>query len=214
MAYNDAVNNILTADNFYGNNPYSQFSGSPLPWPSSYAGTPTDAQGRPIQAQPGTTLNTPALAAAAPPPAAASGAPDYSTSNPAYANWLKGHPPGSQMTAGGQIPSGPNTMSATPTNVPATMMPGLYGQSQAAAAPQAASGAPGTQGLDSALSLLSNPGHVTTPGAQPMAPQGPSVLQSFLANNQGGQGAGNYNNAGFFQTLNKLQGATQPGGAP
>jgi hypothetical protein len=92
------------------------------------------------------------------------------------------------------------------------MMPGLYGQQQAAAAPQA-SQAPGTQGLDSALSLLANPGHVTTPGAQPAGPQGPSVLQSFLANNQGGTGAGNYSNAGFFNTLNALKSGTQPGGA-
>jgi hypothetical protein len=48
---------------------------------------------------------------------------------------------------------------------------------------------------------------VTTPGATvPESSVGsqPSVLQQFLANKQGGTGAGNYSNAGFFDTLNAL----------
>ena len=58
---------------------------------------------------------------------------------------------------------------------------------------------------------LANPGHVTTPGAtvpesQPITNQ-PSVLDQFLASNQGGAGAGNYNNQPFFDTLNKLKNA-------
>jgi hypothetical protein len=196
-----AVNNAMILGSMYGPNQYSQFQGR-IPFPG-YVGTPTDALGRPIQQTPGTTLNsTPAAlpAAAAAPPA--TGAPDYSTSNPAYANYLKGHPAGSQMTAGGQIPSGGS--SAAPTNVPATMMPGIYGQSPAAA-PQSPGAAPGS--LNNALAALSNPGPVTTPGATvPESSVGsqPSVLQQFLANKQGGTGAGNYSNAGFFDTLNAL----------
>ena len=47
-------------------NPYSQFYGKALPWPSSYAGWPTDATGNPIQKPPGMTLNsTPQQAAPA-----------------------------------------------------------------------------------------------------------------------------------------------------
>jgi hypothetical protein len=213
MAYDDNVNNILTADNFYGNNPYSQFSGQPLPWPSSYAGTPTDAHGNPIQAQPGTTLNSaPAAqptAAPANPTASLASLMQTPEGRAAYAEGLAGPP--HQTSAGGQITGGlAGAQGASGLtggmNTPAQYS---YGPAPQAAAPQAAAstGAPGTQGLDSALSLLANPGHVTTPGAQPTAPQGPSVLQSFLANNQGGTGAGNYSNAGFFNTLNALKGA-------
>jgi hypothetical protein len=51
-------------------NPYSQFAGQPLP-PTSYVGWPTDAQGNPIKAPPGMTLNsTPAQAAPQAPPQA------------------------------------------------------------------------------------------------------------------------------------------------
>lgn len=63
------------------------------------------------------------------------------------------------------------------------------------------------------LDALSNPGKVNTPGAQmlpgttPTGPlqSNPSVLQTFLANNQASTGAGGYSNAPFFQTLNALQ---------
>lgn len=56
------------------------------------------------------------------------------------------------------------------------------------------------------LDALANPGKVTTPGAT--VPQSnplgqPSVLNSFLANNPGGQ----VGNQGFFNTLNKLRSA-------
>ena len=62
------------------------------------------------------------------------------------------------------------------------------------------------------LDALSNPGHVTTPGANvppttPVGNQVPSVMSQFLAN-QGGKptsGAGNYSNAQFFNTLNALR---------
>ena len=68
------------------------------------------------------------------------------------------------------------------------------------------------------LDALSNPGKVTTPGAQmlpgtsPTGPQSqPSVLAQFLQQHPGGgtTGAGGYSNQGFFNTLNALkQGAT------
>ena len=59
------------------------------------------------------------------------------------------------------------------------------------------------------LDALANPGKVTTPGATVAQSAPPSnqsgVLQQFLANwkNQGSptQGAGNYNNSGFFNAL-------------
>ena len=68
------------------------------------------------------------------------------------------------------------------------------------------------------LDALSNPGKVTTPGAQmlpgtsPTGPQSqPSVLAQFLQQHPGGgtTGGGGYSNQGFFSTLNALkQGAT------
>lgn len=213
MADDQAVNNYLAMSGFYGPNPYSQFQNQALPLPS-YAGTPTDAMGRPIA---GTTLNTPPPAAATPPP---SGATDYSTSNPAYANWLKGHPPGSVMGGGGQVTGGQagaqggaNQGLQGGMNVQPTMMPGLYGQSQSApAAPATSSQAPGTMDFLQARAMLANPGPVATPGANGPSPvQQPNVLANFLANNQGGRGAGNYSNQGFFNTLNALKSGTQPG---
>ena len=65
------------------------------------------------------------------------------------------------------------------------------------------------------LDALSRPqggGRVVTPGAtvpqaQPLGT--PSVMDSFLSAHPGGggQGAGNYSNTGFFDTLNKLRSA-------
>ena len=51
-------------------NPYSKFYGKALPWPSSYAGMPTNAMGQPIQPPPGMTLNSSPAAPAAAAPAA------------------------------------------------------------------------------------------------------------------------------------------------
>ena len=69
---------------------------------------------------------------------------------------------------------------------------------------------------DQSLALLSNPGQVTTPGANvpQSAPAGqqPNVLDSFLQNNAqpSAPGAGGYSNAGFFNTLRGLR----PGAPP
>lgn len=85
--------------------------------------------------------------------------------------------------------------------------PGMAPQQQAAPA-----AAPQTNPVDMSqayLNALANPGKVKTPGAtvpQANLPSNSSgVLQQFLNNWQGGggntQGAGNYNNAGFFNAL-------------
>jgi hypothetical protein len=156
--------------------------------------------GNPIQQAPGTTLNsTPAAAA----PAAA--APTGNIAQQMY-----------QMTPG-QLQAVQALMGKG--DIPAMyFQPGEPGYAQldpsnfgtpsptAAAAPATPAGQPSMQ---SATSLLANPGKVTTPGAT--APQAniggqPSVLQQFLANQRGGTGAGNYSNQGFFNTLNALRG--------
>ena len=78
-----------------------------------------------------------------------------------------------------------------------------------AAAPQAVAAPAGPDMSQAYLNALSNPGRVTTPGAtvpQSATPSNQSgVLQQFLANWKAGggqtQGAGNYNNRGFFDAL-------------
>lgn len=62
------------------------------------------------------------------------------------------------------------------------------------------------------LGLMQNPGHVTTPGAQPQTGDQPmSVLDHFLNSTQGGTGAGGmYSNKPFFDTLNAMK--ASPGG--
>lgn len=80
---------------------------------------------------------------------------------------------------------------------------GGAGEAQIATAPEDTS-------YQNALDLLSNPGKVTTPGAnvpasKPVSAQ-PSVLDQFLAGQHGGTGAGGYSNTGFFDTLNRLRG--------
>lgn len=86
---------------------------------------------------------------------------------------------------------------------------GPMGQGRRQAAPQAAAPQNPYDMNQAYLTALSNPGKVVTGGATvPQAPQptGQSgVLQQFLANwqNKGSPttGAGNYNNAGFFNAL-------------
>jgi hypothetical protein len=197
----------------YGPNTFSNYQGQRLPMPG-YVGTPTDAMGKPIQPPPGTTLNSPP----APAPAAPA-APAQSGPNPfdaaLVANMVRGAQGGgagfgNQAAASNQIIDADQMYSLLMSGGGGHPygQPGAYGQ-PAAAAPQTAPTAPATGGsLDNALSLLANPGKVTTPGGiAANAPQRPSVLSNFLANNQGGTGAGNYSNQGFFNTLNALKGA-------
>ncbi len=185
-------------------NPYTQYGqGQRLPIPG-YMGTPTDAQGNPIQSftdaqaahdawtppTPGTTLNS----------TPQSNIPQYT------------------FSPGGDLPSGENYGSSTPTHFqggiqtnPAYAIQQIQQQAQQGQqAPQAAAPTNPVDMRQAYLTALSNPGKVTTPGANvPQAqPLGtPSVLNSFLAANPGGggAGAGGYNNQGFFSTLNKLR---------
>lgn len=97
-------------------------------------------------------------------------------------------------------------------------MQGAWGQlANAQAAPAAsaapavasAAGAPGQLSYDDYLGRLSNPGPVTTPGATVAQAPPPSaqssVMQAFLNNWKAKgaptQGAGNYNNQGFYDAL-------------
>jgi hypothetical protein len=202
-------------------NQFSNYNDQAMPWPPTYntgAGGPVNAAtGQPIQSfqqwqqqnPGGMSLNATPAAPAAPQQQATQNpsATDYSTSNPALANWYKGHPPGSQMTAGGQLPSGQNYGSAVPVNVPPTMMPGIYGQAQAAAPQQAvgpqASGAPNN--WQAAINALANPGKVTTPGATVPLQSGTQpaggVNQAWLQGIGSGQGM----NQNFVNALRGIQ---------
>ena len=189
-------------------NKYSSFAGMSLnPFMGQYNGGstgPTDAHGNPIQSyldaqkahdawQPpaaqGTTLNT----------SPQSNIPQY-----IYA-------PGGQYTGGGNNydqMAGKNTPAQYVVNPAYAMSQQGMGQQQAKPAAPAAP----TNPIDmnqAYLAALANPGKVTTQGAtvpQAAPPSNQSgVLQQFLTNwqNQGSptQGAGNYNNAGFFNSL-------------
>ncbi len=189
----------MIAGGMYGPNPYTQFPNGVTG--TSYAGTPTDAMGRPIQAQPGMTLNQtpdqPQAPAATPAPTATPNA----VNSLFYGMNPGGSGPGPAFS-GGQGGGGGAAPSAMPTNT----------------APQVGGGQGLGASYQNALSMLSNPGKVNTPGAtvpqsQPITGQ-PSVLNQFLANgpSSGGQpGAGGYSNQGFFDTLNKLKGMSGVG---
>jgi hypothetical protein len=172
-------------------NPYSQFYGQALPWPSSYAGTPNNALGQPIQPPQGMTLNnTPAQPQAPAAPSDNNNA-QWQAIQQANLNGQGGIT--SQMAA-----AGIGSM-AQANAIRAAMNSGQQAQ------PQAAAPAP-PNNWQNTLSMLANPGHVATPGAtvpQAQSPTGvqPGVLQSFLANWQPAQsGPG----SGFTQNFNAL----------
>jgi len=215
-----ALNAALMAGNMYGPNPYTRFQGR-LP-ESTYRGTPTDAMGNPIQPPPGTTLNS--TPAAASPQAQAGGQGQTfglqpadlagpSALNPSgnlafgMSNWGGMMSPQARDLYRNSQFQNPGGGYTNPSLV--TRAPGAGGMGAQAQQPQQQA-APPDNSYQNALDLLSNPGKVTTPGAnvpatQPISNQ-PSVLDQFLANQKGGQGAGNYSNQGFFDTLNRLRG--------
>ena len=217
---NAALNMAMLAGGMYGPNPYSQFPNGIQS--TSYAGTPTDALGKPIQAQPGMTLNqTPAQPqAAAPSSSGVNFGPltglNYRGADGSLQTYGgAGAQPGSYvMTNPGGIGGGNahNYDQMAGQNIPAQYqyMPAQQSGAGAASAPAAPQGGTPANSYQNALQLLSNPGHVTTPGAtvpqsSPVSQQ-PSVLTQFLANGQPqGPGAGGYSNQGFFDTLNKLK---------
>jgi hypothetical protein len=187
-------------------NPYSQFYGKALPWPSSYAGMPTNALGQPIQPPPGMTLNS-RPAAPAPAPAAPS-----SNSQWAFNNALINSMERQAADEGAAMQSGPGWAKPAwtgPTFADISnlrMANGPNPNATRAAAPPAPAAAPGQPSYDQVLSMLANPGPVTTPGATvPQAASGaqpgPGVLQSFLANwKPASSGPG----AGFTQNFNTI----------
>jgi hypothetical protein len=203
-----------------GPNPYLQYTGQ-IPM-AGYRGAPTDAQGNPIAsftaaqaahdawqppAQPqGTTLNSSPQSGVD--PAAQARAAMQARINPGPSAY---YAPSSSGFTSNQYDNG-----RAPLTPFASAPVGPSQQPAAAAAPAAP-----TNPIDmrqAYLDALSNPGKVTTPGAQmlpgtsPTGPQSqPSVLSQFLAQHPGGgtTGGGGYNNTGFFNTLNALkQGGT------
>jgi hypothetical protein len=211
-------------------NPYSAFNGSPLAL-QGYVGAPTDAKGNPIQSY----LDAQAQQGAVQPQAAGT----TLNSQPAAAGLQPANVPQGMSQPGMGAPSVQGGLQAWGAATPAqrvAAMPqavyggggnadkgsfgglgpigfvqgsGIQGQGQAAPAPQASSSGPDMR--QAYLTALSNPGHVTTPGANvpqaPSAGQMPNVLDSFLASNAqpSAPGAGGYSNAPFFNTLKTLR---------
>ena len=181
-------------------NQFSRFNNAALPWPSSYAGMPTDAMGNPIQPPQGTTINS----APAPAPAPAAPANNQWAFNNALLNSL-GQSALNQNIAKVQSgqPGWAQPASTGPSVSDVIRMRGMLGPNpnaaQAAQPPTpAASQSPGAPSYSQILSLLANPGKVTTPGATVPASAtsgqpAPGGLQAFLANwrpAQSGPGSG------------------------
>ena len=212
----------------FGPNPYTSYPGA-MPMPGYADEAPTDALGRTgsgynayLTSHPGTTLNSP-------PPTAAS---SYSD-NPQMdqiAGWQALTSP--EMAARGNTYGDPylnlitqgkggtgNGGQGGPNAMTNAVLQGAYG-GRFGLAPTGDGGGGSTGGGGGGpdhnaayLYSLSHPDPMptygaTVPQAQPIGQNQPSVLQSFLASHpSGGTGAGNYNNAGFFNTLAGTGGA-------
>ena len=212
-------------------NPYSQWNKQALPFMGQYAGAPTDAHGNPIQSYQTAQQAHDAWAAANPAPAQAPAKTPGVTLNSAQQlyNQMAApsamNPTGNPAFGASEWGFGLGAQGAVDRNSPAYQMdpsgagtgaggagtgvPGTIGGGQAGAAPPAAAPQNPIDMNQAYLSALANPGKVTTPGATVAQSAPPSassgVLQQFLQNwqNQGSptQGAGNYNNKGFFDAL-------------
>lgn len=192
-------------------NPYSKFYGKALPWPSSYAGMPTNAMGQLIQPPPGMTLNSSPAAPAAPAPPASNPNGAFSPQQAMRILQGTGNWGLSGQSGSGRGPVNNQGALDSMAQMTAGYQPQPQPQQQApqAAAPAAAPGQPSYQQV---LSMLANPGPVTTPGATvpqaaSAAQPGPGVLQSFLQNwkpAQSGPGSGFTQN--FNTILRGLQG--------
>ena len=207
-------------------NKYSSFAGQSLnPYMGGYYGGPTgptDAHGNPIGSYQTAQAQHDAWNAANPAPAAPSMPPSTTlNSNPVagvggHATMSDGMPYGQTNLGRGVVGQADG---ANNTGGYGAGISGAYGGASTPAMmgvgpqpSQAAPTAPQTNPVDMGqayLNALANPGKVTTPGAT--VPQAPSpsnqsgVLQQFLQNwqNNGSQtqGAGNYNNSGFYNAL-------------
>jgi hypothetical protein len=184
-------------------NPYSLFKGSALPFPPSYAGTPTNALGQPIQQPPGMTLNSTPQQPQAPAASAQAQIPQFLPYG--GGSGTGGAAGGENALGSGQVPGGQQSLGGYMVN-PAYAIQQMQQQHAAQQAPQAAAPAATPNNWQNTLSMLANPGHVTTPGATVPQAQGstgvqPGVLQSFMQNWKPAQsGAG----SGFTQNFNTI----------
>jgi hypothetical protein len=188
-------------------NAYSRYNNQPIPWPSSYVGWPTDAMGNPIQAPQGMTLNSSPAAAPAAPQASAS--PNQWAINNALINSMANNLRTGNIDGGGRgaytgyanDPNLGNVLAARRANGPNP------GQATQPAAPAASSGGGGPNlDYNSVLSLLANPGKVTTPGATvpatASAQPGPGSVGAFLQNwRPAASGPGSSFQNNFYQAL-------------
>ena len=211
---------MFSADQF--KNKYCPFAGQALPRPSQYQGVPTDALGNPIQSyQDAQAAHDAWRPAQAPPVTLNTNPQQQKIFNTTWAPGAGGVNVGAtklnpdfvrpQLSANMTMDDiAAATTAANPTaNFSTGMMGGAGG---AAGVQQAAGGGQQANPIDmnqAYLSALQNPGPIARPGAtvpQAAPPSNQSgVLQQFLANwkNKGAptQGAGNYNNQGFFNAL-------------
>ena len=215
---NQAVNAAMMAGNMYGPNPYTKFQGR-LPSMTT-RGPATDAMGRPIQSYTDAQAQHDAWDKAnpAPPPGTTlNSLPVSGNPNPVGTPL---NPMGDWSVLAPDLGMGPQTQAnyANALGLPGSAYNG-YTKAPWAAQPGAGA-TTGQAGQTAAQSnpvdmtqaymdALANPGKVTTPGAnvpatKPVSAQ-PSVLDQFLAGQHGGQGAGNYSNQSFFDTLNRLR---------
>jgi hypothetical protein len=195
-----------------------------------YVGTPTDALGNPIKSFTDAQAQHDAWDAANPAPASTGGLTLNSNPGAVNAGVLTGlnyrGADGSLQTYGGAGAQPGSWVQTSPGGIGggnAHNYDQMAGQrieptyqympaQQQQAAPAAAAPTNPIDMRQAYLTALSNPGKVTTPGANvPQAqPLGePSVLNAFLAAHPGGGTAapagGGYGNAGFFSTLDKLR---------
>ena len=208
-------------------NPYTSWNKMALPFMGQMAAnTPTDAHGNPIASYGQAQAAHDAWAAANPAPAQgttlnsnpnqgleAQGTAARAMQDMGYGDWAMLEPDLAQSNNPNQKP-GPGSVGYQEANYDKTG-PQMMTLGQNGLTPANGSGGQQTQQTNpidmshAYLQALANPGKVTTPGAtvpQAAPPSNQSgVLQQFLQNwQQGGgntQGAGNYNNAGFYKAL-------------
>ena len=210
-----------------GPNPYLEYTGQ-IPM-AGYRGAPTDAMGNPIASFRQAQQQHDAWAAANPAPARRGNDAELDAAHgvgalqPGQWDGPDGLPAGTpssfqHATMPDGMPYGQTTLGR---GVTGTSWQGPGGGMAQQQAPQQSAPAAPQNPIDmrqAYLDALSNPGKVTTPGAQmlpgtsPTGPQSqPSVLAQFLQQHPGGgtTGGGGYSNQPFFSTLNALkQGAT------
>jgi hypothetical protein len=207
MANNDIPAYPMMFSQDQWSNKYSPFAGKPIPFPAQYQGTPTDALGRPIQSY----LDAQAAAppAQAPPvtlnSTPATGTPGWQTIDPTAQAGQQGQTwnPGSSQAQASRI------WQAAQGAGQGQYLNALTNQGMAPWQQQKPAAPAGPDMNAAYLAALANPGKVQTPGATVAQSPTPSnqsgVLQQFLANWKAGggqtQGAGNYNNKGFFNAL-------------